>query len=145
MAHSCPINFERVDATTIRIISLLVMSTVVLHIIVGSPLILLLLVIDFMIRLYADKNYSLTYRVASWIQNSLKLEPKYEDAGAKRLASHFGLLFTLLLLSASILELPVAFYTIAGIFLGCASLEVLFGFCVGCKVYFIIQKLLPKH
>jgi len=143
MAHSCPINFQRVDATTIRIISLLVITAVSLHMMLASKLILVLLAIDFMIRLYADKHYSIIYRMATVLQQSLRLEPRYEDAAAKRLATHFGLLFTLLLLSASILEIPVAIYTIAGIFIGCASLEVLFGFCVGCKVYFIIQKLLP--
>lgn len=144
MAHSCPINFQRVDATTVRIISLFVISAVLVHMMLASKLILVLLAIDFMIRLYADRNYSLLYRMASVLQQSLRLEPRFEDAAAKRLASHFGLLFTLLLLSASILELPVAVYTIAGIFIGCASLEILFGFCVGCKVYYIIQKLLPK-
>lgn len=144
MAHSCPINFQRVDATTVRIISLFVITAVLVHMMLASKLILVFLAIDFMIRLYADKNYSPIYRMASLLQQSINLEPKFEDAGAKRLAMYFGLLFTLLLLSASILELPVAVYTIAGIFIGCASLEILFGFCVGCKVYYIIQKLLPK-
>ncbi|MEA1919492.1 MAG: DUF4395 domain-containing protein [Campylobacterota bacterium] len=144
MAHSCPINFERVDATTIRIISLIVISLITLHVSFPSPWILFFLATDFIMRLYGDKNYSLTYRLALLIQASLKLESKFEDAGAKRLAGHFGLLFTLLLLSAYLLELQSAFYVIASVFIGCAGLEVLFGFCVGCKVYFIIQKILPK-
>ncbi|MEA3523181.1 MAG: DUF4395 domain-containing protein [Campylobacterota bacterium] len=140
MIRSCPINFQRIDATTIRIVSFIVIIAIVLHVSISSSWILLFLVFDFMVRLYGDNNYSLTFRLATWVQKQLRLPSKYEDAAAKRLAGHFGLLFTLLLLSAYLLELPQFFYTVATIFVSCASLEVLFGFCVGCKVYYVIQK-----
>ena len=145
MSQSCPISFERVDATTIRIVSLLVIIFIALHVSIQSPWILLFLAFDFLIRLYSDKNRSIVFRIATWVQKRLQLESKFEDAAAKRLAGHFGLLFTLLLLGTYLLELHFAFNVIALIFISCASLEVLFGFCVGCKIYFIFQNFFPRH
>jgi len=145
MAQSCPINFERIDATTIRIVSLIVIIFIALHVSIQSPWVLLFLAFDFLIRLYSDKDRSIIFRIATWIQKKLRLESKFEDAAAKRLAGHFGLLFTLLLLITHLLELQLAFNVIALIFISCATLEVFFGFCVGCKVYFIIQRFFPTH
>ncbi|MGE4471554.1 MAG: DUF4395 family protein [Sulfuricurvum sp.] len=42
------------------------------------------------------------------------------------------------------LGLNVAVNLIAAIFLVCASLELLFGYCVACKIYYIAKKLYPK-
>lgn len=67
-----------------------------------------------------------------------------EDAGAKRLAAFFGVGFTFALLITSWLGTDLATAIIAGIFLFCAALELLFGYCIACKIYYIVKKIYPK-
>ena len=69
-----------------------------------------------------------------------KIETVLCDAGAKRVAAQFGLAFVLMSLIAYFFSNIYVVYLIIGIFLSCASLELFFGYCVGCKVYFIYKR-----
>ncbi len=140
MSYSCPISFERVDAVTIRIATLLISMVVVSHIYFDSVWVIMLLVLDFMVRLYGNRRFSIVYLSAARLQKMLHLKSRYEDAAAKRLAAHFGLLFALLLLLTSSLNFAVAHTIIAIIFLSCAALEIAIGYCLGCKIYYVLKK-----
>ncbi len=142
MARACPVNFQQVDATTVRIISLLVLISVVAALFAPSFWLFLLLATDFTIRLYGNVRHSPFYMMAAALQERMGWESSFEDAAAKRLAAHFGLLFMLLLALFSWMGLPVFLYATTGVFLLCSSLEVLFGYCLGCKIYYLYQHLL---
>ncbi len=141
MAQACPLTFKQVDATVVRIGSFFVMFTVVFFLSTLQVGLLYLLSVDFLIRLYGKKNYSPVYLFSIGIKSLFRLETKMEDAGAKRLAAQFGLFFLLVLIAAYHLHLDMFLYTAAAVFLSCASLELLFGYCIGCKVYFVIKKI----
>ncbi len=141
MAQACPLVFRQVDATVVRIGSSSVMFIVVLFLISMQVGLLYLLSVDFLIRLYGKKSYSPVYLFSVGIKSLLRLETKMEDAGAKRLAAQLGLFFLLVLIAAYHLHLDILLYTAAVVFLSCASMELLFGYCVGCKVYFVIKKI----
>ena len=141
MAKSCPISFERVDATTIRIISALVVSILVAQLFFSSPLPLVVLVIDFSIRIFFNRAYSPLYQTAKRLQSVLRLQNRYEDAAAKRLASYFGLFFALALVPLLLLHFMTLFYAVTALFASCALLEAGFGFCVGCKIYYLWRML----
>jgi hypothetical protein len=67
-----------------------------------------------------------------------------EDAGAKRLAAQFGVGFTIALVISTLLHADLAVVIISGIFLSCAALELFFGYCIACKMYYIAKKIYPK-
>jgi hypothetical protein len=144
MAQACPLIFRQIDGTVARINAVSVTLLVVLFLATSQPLWLYILGCDFMIRLYGSKSYSPIYRISLWAQRTMRFEPKMTDAGAKRLAAHFGLLFTVLLLTAHYLEFQLFSFAMIAVFLFCLTLELLFNYCVGCKIYFIIKKIYPE-
>jgi len=144
MAQQCPLIFRQVDATVTRINTLFVISTIVAFLLTQSLVILIVLIIDFMFRLYGYKHLSPIQNISLFIQKKLSLPVKMEDAGAKRLAAFFGVGFTFALLITSWLGADLATAIIAGIFLFCAALELLFGYCIACKIYYIVKKIYPK-
>jgi hypothetical protein len=144
MAQACPLLFRQIDGTVARINAVSVTLLVVLYLATFQPLWLYILGCDFMIRLYGSKSYSPIQRISLWTQKAMRLEPKMTDAGAKRLAAHFGLLFTVLLLIGHYLGLHAFGVSLASVFLLCLTLELLFNYCVGCKIYFVIKKVYPE-
>ncbi len=144
MAQQCPLIFRQVDATVTRINTLFVISTIIAFLLTQSLVILIALIIDFMFRLYGYKHLSPIQNISLFIQKKLSLPVKMEDAGAKRLAAFFGVGFTFALLITSWLGAGFATAIIAGIFLFCAALELFFGYCIACKIYYIVKKIYPK-
>ena len=145
MSQSCPLAFRQIDGTIARLNALSVFVSLVLFLITESPFILLFLGVDFTIRLYGNKNYSPVFQLSQGIKKLVGFESEMVDAGAKRLAAHFGLFFVALSLAASLAGLIVMMQITVGVFLFCLSLELLFAYCIGCKIYFIYRKFVPER
>ncbi len=143
MAQQCPLIFRQVDATITRINTLFVMSGVIAYLVSGMVAILAVLIIDFAIRLLGYKQISPTQNVSLWIQRKLSLPVKLEDAGAKRLAAYFGVGFMGALAVFHLLGIGWAVNAIAAVYLFCAALDLFFGFCIACKLYYISKKIYP--
>jgi len=144
MAQQCPLIFRQVDATVTRINTLFVIIGIIAFLVTQNSVVLIVLIIDFIFRLYGYKHLSPINISSLFIQKKLGLPSKMEDAGAKRLAAFFGTGFTIALLITSWLGAYLAVDVIAGIFLFCAALELFFGYCIACKVYYIAKKIYPK-
>lgn len=144
MAQQCPLIFRQVDATVTRINTLFVILGIIAFLVTQSSIVLILLIVDFILRLYGYKHLSPINISSLLIQKKLSLPVKMEDAGAKRLAAFFGLGFTIALLISLWIGADLAIAFISGIFLFCAALELLFGYCIACKIYYIVKKLYPK-
>lgn len=145
MGQSCPLAFRQIDGTIARLNAFSVFLLLVLFIIVPDPLILLFLGADFMIRLYGNKSFSPIFQVSKTLQKIFHFRAEMTDAGAKRLAAHFGLLFVFISLAANLASLTIVMYTAAVVFLFCLALELLFAYCIGCKIYFIYRKFVPEE
>lgn len=144
MSQQCPLLFRQVDATITRINTLFVVIGIVGFLVSQNLVILIALIIDFMLRLYGFKRWSPITNASLFIQKQFNLPIKMEDAGAKRLAAIFGAGFVISILISSIAELEIAVDGFAALFLACAGLELLFGYCIACKIYHISKKLYPK-
>ena len=145
MAQSCPLAFRQIDGTIARLNALSVFLLLTLFVVTTQPVILVLLGADFMIRLYANKSFSPIFQLSKVIKKLFKLPSEMVDAGAKRLAAHFGLFFVALSLAASLASMTTLMYVAVGVFLFCLSLELLFAYCIGCKIYFIYRKFIPER
>lgn len=144
MAQQCPLIFRHVDANIVRINTLFVIISVIGFLFTQSVSILLLLSVDFLLRLCGYKHISPIHNLSLLIQRNLSIPVKMEDAGAKRLAAFFGLGFTVALVIFHLIGVKLAIDAIAAIYLFCASLELLFGYCIACKIYYIAKKVYPK-
>ncbi len=144
MAQSCPINFQTVDSTITRLNTLSVSILLVLFLISSNPMWLYLLFADFMMRLYGCKTLSLSFQISTLLKSIFRLQDRNVDAAAKRLAAHFGLFFVLLLIATAHLQLSDFIYIVSGIFLICLITDLLFDYCVGCKVYYVLKIFFPN-
>lgn len=144
MSYTCPLNFELVDSNASRLASLSVASLVIAYLLTNNEYILYFLIVDFIVKLYIDKKYSLLGWLALKLRSLFKMEEKFADGGAKRLAAIFGFVFVILLLITHFVCLDIMTYIVAAIFLSCSLLDVFFNFCLGCRVYFIVKKIYPS-
>jgi hypothetical protein len=145
MAQSCPLAFRQIDGTLARLNALSVFLFLLLFVVVPNPLILLFLGLDFMIRLYGSKRFSPIFQLSKALKKIFGLRSDMTDAGAKRLAAHFGLFFVAAALASNLAGFSVVMYLTVAIFLFCLSLELLFAYCIGCKIYFIYRKFVPER
>lgn len=144
MAQQCPLIFRQIDANIVRINTFFVISVVVAYLFTNAISLLLLLIIDFLLRLYGYKPVSPIQNLSLMIQKKFSIPTKMEDAGAKRLAAFFGVGFTIALVIFDIAGIKLAVEGIAAVYLFCASLELLFGYCIACKIYYIAKKVYPQ-
>lgn len=143
MDTTCPIAFRQIDGTIVRIGAFFISLVVIAYFLTAQIFLLVFLVIDFCIRIYWHKPYSPIFQASRFVKKILTLETDMTDAGAKRLAAQFGLLFSVMLVVEGFFGFDYALYLTAGALLACTALEVLFGYCVGCKIYFVIKKVYP--
>lgn len=145
MSQSCPLAFRQIDGTITRLNALSVFLLLTVFVLLPNPFVLSLLALDILVRLFGNKVYSPVFQVSRALKKLLSLKSEMVDAGAKRLASYFSLLFVLLILSAYIADITVLMYAMAAVFLFCLALELLFAYCIACKIYFVYRKFVPEH
>jgi len=143
MSASCPLTFKLIDGNIARIGSFFVIAFVVTYLVTAMNIFLYILALDFFIRLYLNKEFSIIYQLSKAIKKILKIKTSMTDSGAKRLAAQFGLLFSVILIIEAHLELTVALNITSLVLLICASMEFMFDYCIGCKIYYVIKKHYP--
>ena len=145
MAQACPLLFRKIDATISKISAGVVMTSVIVYLLTLCKLILVFLIIDFIIRLSGKKSFSPVFLFANGAQAVFKLPVRLEDAGAKRLAAFFGLSFMVGILVSDLLGFSLGIWIIAFIFVSCVTLDLLFDYCIACKVYSLFGKIFPRE
>lgn len=144
MSLSCPLLFRQVDATVSKISTIIVIGFLTTYFLTTWAPILFFLIIDLSIRLSGYKEYSPIYISAQCIQSFMDLPVKMEDAGGKRLAAFFGLVFILGILITHFLGMSTVQIAIAVVFLVCALPDILFNYCIACKIYSCTKRIYPK-
>jgi len=144
MAASCPLNFKRVDENLSRINTLIIIILVLFYLYSSNIGIVLFLIFDFLVKLFAEKITSPIVFIGKKIKKIFLIGDEFVDGGAKRLAGFFGLTVMFLLLLTHMIGSWNFTLVVAGIYLLCALLDLFFRFCIGCKVYFMIKKIYPS-
>ncbi|MBE0417659.1 MAG: DUF4395 domain-containing protein [Coriobacteriia bacterium] len=144
MSTSCPINHTVVDSNAVRIVALFVVGIVAVFLLTGSPLVVLALTPDFLIRAAGRPRWSPLARVAMSIVRLLELAPRPIDSAPKRFAAGIGVAFTAAAGLLTLAGLGPAAAAVAAILLVCAALESLLGFCVGCRVHAFLPRSLVR-
>ena len=140
-AKSCPISFELIDANIVRINSFYLGLVFLLFIFTQNSAIILFLVLDFVTRIFINKEYSLLIMISKKTKQLFNVQTKMEDIAPKRLASYFGLLFTTIIALTSLLGFSLLLNIFSAVLLICILLEVTFSYCIGCEVYHLYKKI----
>jgi hypothetical protein len=139
MAQACPINFTSVDNTVSRICSLLTLGVVALFFVTGQLFWLYLLGADLLMRIFGSKHYSLIFLLAQTLRQTMKLPSRKVDGAAKKVAGLFGCALIASMIVLTYAGLTVALHIAGAVFAVCLLLDVAFGFCLGCKVYYLFR------
>jgi len=144
MSQACPLLFRQVDANISKMSAVAVSIGVIAYLITMQKVILAFIIIDFILRLSKFKGMSPIFRGSCLVKRILNLPTRLEDAGAKRLAAIFGLVFSIAMLGFDFLGLIVGIWIVAAIFISCVFLDLVFDYCIACKVYSIARRIYPK-
>lgn len=137
----CPIDGVQVNENKIRLIAGFVLLTALLYLLTGWGWLLVLLVIDFGLRVFKLPKFSPLGKAADFVVGQLRLPFKGTDQAPKRFAAGIGLIFsiTILLLHG----LGINTFLLTSTLIVFALLESFAGFCAGCYVYTFLKPFLP--
>ncbi|MDD2284874.1 MAG: DUF4395 domain-containing protein [Paludibacter sp.] len=105
----------------------------------------LFLVTDFFVRSIEKPQYSPLAIISKLILTKLKVNPQLINAGPKIFAARIGLLFSALISLAVLFGLNTTAVVLTLIFGICALLEAAVGFCVACKIYPFVYRLIQSN
>lgn len=131
----CPVSPNRVDDNTVRAASLVMVILLVTGILFKSYVLVFLIGVDFALRAFTDGNFSFIRAIAKSITGYLRLNKKPIDAAPKKFAAGLGMIFSTLIGIFLYSGNFVLVYLFGAILVGCALLEGIFAFCVGCYLY----------
>ena len=140
MTETCPILPETVDERAARIGAGLALLVTAGAIVTGAAWVAFLLALDFALRSRGLVAFSPIAQGAKALRRFAGLAPLPTNAGPKRFAALVGVLFAGGIGVALRLHHPRTALAVAGILALCAALEAFLGYCVGCKVYQLLQQ-----
>lgn len=144
MTQSCPISFKRIDANFVRIVAVQVIATALLLIFTQELIFAFILLFDFSVRILNLKKLSIFSYIAQSTIKYWNLEANFCDEAPKRFALQVGIVIITLFTLLYLLNFDIIASILVSILLLCAFLEATFDYCVGCKVYYILQYIYPK-
>ena len=139
MSEVCPISFKQVNEKAARINAILSALSVVLFLVTSYKFIIVFLAIDFFIRGFIDPLYSFYSAISKSILRLSNSKPKLIDGSPKIFAAKLGFLLSLFILFFALFAFQTIAIILGIILISLALLEGVFGYCVGCKIYSIID------
>jgi hypothetical protein len=137
---SCPVSGQMVHSRGTQINALVVVAFIALALALSSPWPVVVLLIDFGIKIFVGFKHSPISAFARWTVKRFKIPGQMMDLAPKRFAASMGFVFAVAgIVCAAIGQWP-AFYAVLGICGFCALLEGLFGLCVGCRIYLMLPE-----
>lgn len=140
---SCPVSHVLVNENRVRITASLVLLTSLSCLIAPNWAVPALLVLDFFLRGFGWGRYSPTNAISGWVVRRLSIKNKPIDQAPKRFAAQLGFIMSVLLFISGIFSLIVVEYSIAAVLVVFSFLESTLGFCAGCYVYSLVNRIVP--
>ena len=138
----CPISDKRINENVARGNATLTVLFLTAFAITSKVLLIVFLSIDFLLRGMELSRYSPFAIICSKVVKLLGIKPKIINAGPKLFAARIGVFFSLAILVSSLSGLEITAYILTGVFGVCAFLEAFFGYCVACKIYPFVYRVL---
>jgi hypothetical protein len=133
-------NSMTADEVKIRLTAFWVLLLAGGYILTGSPVIPSFLIVDFALRSFNLGKWSPLFRLSAATASLLNWKGKPVYLPAKRFAARTGLLVSILIVVFAFANSPVAL-GLAVLLAVFAALESLVGFCAGCYLYDLIQRI----
>ncbi len=135
MEKYCPITTDMVDVKLIKANATFVLVMLVLSLALQIPFLVYIVSLDFAIRVFFGIKNSPVCRILIKSMSIMNVKQHKVNAGPKKLAAKFGLVFSLLILIFNLFELPMAAMAVTCLFILLTGLEVFFSYCLVCSLY----------
>ncbi len=141
ISKSCPIEYKTVDKNIIRINAMLIFSFLLLFIITFNSMFLIMIGMDFIIRVFFGLKYSPFCFIVKRILRISGVKPHKINAGPKTFAAKIGLIFTVMTSLFYFMGYMNIALTISLIFLIATGMDAFFNYCVACQLYPYYKKI----
>jgi len=135
MEKYCPIVTETVDTKLIKMNATFVLLVLILSLVLQIPSLVYIVALDFAIRVFFGIKNSPVCKIIRASLKVMDVKQHRVNAGPKKLASKFGLVFSVLIILFQILGYPMLAMSITALFIVLTSLEVFFSYCLVCAIY----------
>lgn len=139
---SCPVDLKTVDKNLVRSNACFVFVIILLYLLTGHPVLILIILFDFAIRIFPGVKFSPVSRIIKYLLGKSRIKPEMIDAWPKVFAAKIGLILAILITVFHFLNLPIPAFVFGVIFLIASGLETFFDFCLACAIYPYYKKLL---
>ena len=138
----CPISDKQINEHSSRLIAAFVVVLLIVYVFSSNIFVMLFLVYDFLMRSVQKPKFSLLAILSKQLLQ--KTKPHLINAGPKIFSARIGFVFTFLISVSHLFSMEVLAYVFTAIIGICALLEASIGFCVGCKLYPFVYKLVHR-
>jgi hypothetical protein len=138
----CPLSEKTIDEKVVRFNAAFTVALLVIFAFTQSVIPLLLLAADFLLRAVDLSNFSLLKMSSQGLVRCLSLKANHINAGPKIFAARLGFVMVLATITAVVFDFGTTAYALASILGLLSLLEAVFGFCLACKIYTILYRLL---
>lgn len=141
---SCPVSGNRINENAARIAAAFTVLFTALAVVFQWHWIMAVLAADFALRGFTSGKWSPMRWLAQNTSRVLKLRIIPVDAAPKKFAAGLGMGFSAMIFITGIMHYSIAQYTIASMLVGCAILESVFAYCLGCVVYTFLIRIISN-
>lgn len=139
--ESCPVSGVKVNENVVRVIALYTVIITAISLYFNLYALTFLLSVDFAIRAFTDGEYSVLRLLALKTVSVLKIQAKPVDAAPKKFAALLGYLFSINIFVFQFFDIAIVAQVLGVMLVSCALLEGVLAFCLGCVVYYQIERL----
>ncbi len=140
MNEVCPVSFSKVDENAVRLNAFLVILGVLVFLFTPFKWIIYFLVIDFALRASNKGKYSPLLITGKFLLGLLRAKPSMTDAKPKQFAALLGLIFSVAIMILHLMQQGLLAGVLSAVLSAVAAMEAALSYCVGCKVYYVLQK-----
>ncbi|MFC1789724.1 DUF4395 domain-containing protein [Patescibacteria group bacterium] len=141
MIKICPLTDYQINEKVPRLNAFFSLIVLILFVFSNIKLPIIILAIDFFLRGFFKGKYSIISALSKYLLELFKIKPTMIDAGQKMFAARIGFLFCFLISIFYLVNLISIATILSIIIIILFSLELFFGFCLGCKTYSLLRSL----
>ena len=141
----CPISTHTINENVARSNAGITVLFLITFLVTGSILPIIILLVDFLLRGLELSKYSLIARISKFLVSVLKFEKHFVNSGPKLFAARIGILFSIAIAISVLLAAIGLSFVLAFVFSVCAFLEFACNYCVACKIYPFVYKLIYSN
>jgi len=132
--QACPVSYEQVDKHLIKAYSSTVFFVLLFTLLSGRYGLMYAISIDFIIRVFAGIKYSPLCKVLTSSMRISAVKPVLINAGTKKISAQAGLIFSCLICIFHLLGWQTASLLVAFVFMSAIAVDLLFNYCLACKM-----------